>query len=138
MILLDTNVISALMQDSPDERLIEWLNNQPPAEIWTTAITVFEIRFGLSRMKPGRKRGRLESMFGILIRDEFAGRVANLDLPAAEAAASLAASREAAGRAVDIRDTLIAGIGISRRSSIATRNLRHFGDLDIPVLDPWA
>lgn len=137
MILLDTNVLSALMQDHPDAKLIDWLNNQTPAEIWTTAITVFEIRFGLSRLKPSKKRAKLEYMFETLIQDEFAARVAPVDSAAAESAATLAARREAAGRPVDIRDTLIAGIAISRRSSIATRNLRHFTDLDIPVLDPW-
>jgi len=37
-----------------------------------------------------------------------------------------------------MRDTQIAGIALSRRASIATRNTRHFADLDVPVLDPWA
>jgi predicted nucleic acid-binding protein len=37
-----------------------------------------------------------------------------------------------------VRDTLIAGIVISRRAELATRNLRHFDDLEIAVVDPWA
>ena len=35
------------------------------------------------------------------------------------------------------RDTLIAGIAVARRATIATRNTRHFADLDVPVIDPW-
>lgn len=47
MILLDTNVLSGLMQHVPDQQLVEWLDDQPGESIWTTAITVFEVRMGL-------------------------------------------------------------------------------------------
>jgi len=138
LILLDTNVLSGLMQDQPDPALISWLNVQSRDQIWTTAITVFEIRFGLARMKPGKKREKLQSMFDILVDEEFSGRVAQVDRAAGDAAGQLAASRESSGRPNDVRDTLIAGVAISRRASIATRNLRHFADLDVPVIDPWS
>ena len=42
------------------------------------------------------------------------------------------------GRPVDIRDTQIAGIALARRATLATRNVRHFGDLKVPIIDPWA
>lgn len=41
------------------------------------------------------------------------------------------------GRAVDLRDTLIAGIALARWATIATRNTRHFFGLDVPVVNPW-
>jgi predicted nucleic acid-binding protein len=40
VIILDTNVLSALMQATPDVRVIAWLNRQAPESIWTTSITV--------------------------------------------------------------------------------------------------
>jgi predicted nucleic acid-binding protein len=39
---------------------------------------------------------------------------------------------------IDIQDTQIAGIATARRGAIATRNLRHFKDLDVPVVSPWS
>ena len=45
--------------------------------------------------------------------------------------------RERRGRPIDVRDTLIAGIAISRGAAIATRNVRHFADLPIDVINPW-
>jgi predicted nucleic acid-binding protein len=39
---------------------------------------------------------------------------------------------------VDIRDSQIAGIALARRATIATRNVRHFADLEVPVVDPWS
>ncbi|PYR76692.1 MAG: VapC toxin family PIN domain ribonuclease, partial [Acidobacteria bacterium] len=64
-------------------------------------------------------------------------RVLDFDVAAANAAALLAAERQRAGRGVDMRDTQIAGIALARRATLATRNVRHFADLKIPVVDPW-
>ncbi len=60
------------------------------------------------------------------------------DASAAAQAATLAAERKQRGRPVDMRDTFIAGIALARRASIATRNTRHFDDLTVPLLNPWA
>ena len=56
---------------------------------------------------------------------------------ARKSAASLAADRQRAGRLVDVRDTQIAGIALSRHATLATRNERHFTHLNVPVVDPW-
>ncbi len=138
MILLDTNVLSALMRDPPDAAVVGWLDAQVPEQVWTTAVSAFEVRFGLARMAEGRRRRELEVAFEALLRDDLAGRVASLDRAAAEAAGLLAARREAAGRTVDVRDTLIGGIALARRMAVATRNVRHFDDLETGILDPWA
>jgi len=138
LILLDTNVLSAIMRDPPDAAVVDWLDRQAEHDLWTTAVNVFEIRFGLARMAAGAKRRALEAAFEALLGNDLAGRVLALDPMAAEVAAQLAARRAAAGRTVDIRDTLIGGIALARRASVATRNTRHFEDLDTGVIDPWA
>jgi len=61
MIILDTNVLSALMTDPADESVVAWLNRQPWESMWTSSITVLEIRFGIDTMAEGRRRrSRLE------------------------------------------------------------------------------
>jgi toxin FitB len=137
VILLDTNVLSALMRDPPDPAVVSWLDRQDADEIWTTAITVFEVCFGLARMAEGRKRRALYAAFDGLLREDLAGRVAPLDRSAAEAAGQLAARRESAGHPVDIRDTLIAGIALHRRARVASRNIKHYDDLESGVINPW-
>lgn len=137
MILLDTNVISALMLRQPPEVVIAWLDGQVSEEIWTTSISVFEIRFGLELMEGSQRRRALEAGFHLLLDRYLTGRVALFDQPAAEAAAELAARRRRTGRSIDMRDTQIAGIAIAQGASIATRNIRHFEDLPVPLLDPW-
>ncbi|MGH7067492.1 MAG: type II toxin-antitoxin system VapC family toxin [Acetobacteraceae bacterium] len=137
MILLDTSVLSALMHDPPDPTVVTWLDRQNADEIWTTSVTVFEIRFGLSRLAEGRKRAALQAAFDGLLHEDLANRIASLDRAAAEAAGEFAARREAAGRPVDMRDTLIAGIALNGRARIASGNIRHYDDLETSVIDPW-
>jgi len=138
VILLDTNVISALMQRDVDPLVVSWLDSQPPESIWTTSITVFEIRFGLEILATGRRRQLLEEAFSRTLAEDFEGRVVPFDEAAAQAAARIAAARRRLGRSVDMRDVQIAGIAEARKAAIATRNVRHFHDLGPVVIDPWS
>jgi predicted nucleic acid-binding protein len=137
VIVLDTDVLSALMRTAPEPAVVAWLDGQASESIWITAITLFEVRFGLLRLAAGRRRRALESAFARLVEEDLEHRVLDLDRDAAAEAASLAAAREGKGRPVDVRDTLIAGIVQARRGVLATRNVRHFRDLAVPVVDPW-
>ena len=137
MILLDTNVLSALMQREPDPQVVEWLDTQVPQDIWITTITVFEVRYGLNVLAEGLKRDMLLQRFEELVAQDLAERVVGLDRRAAQASAQLAARRKARGRPVDIRDTFIAGIASAQGAMLATRNTRHFDDLTTPVVNPW-
>ena len=138
MIILDTNVVSALMRRSQEAAVLDWLDRQPRSSIWTTAITVFEIRAGLAIMTAGRQRARLEEEFSNIIVDDLEGRVAPFDTLAAEETATLMATRRRNGRTGELRDSMIAGIAIARHATLATRNTRHFVDLPVPVVDPWS
>jgi toxin FitB len=138
MIILDTNVLSALMRTAPDAAVAGWLDLQPAESIWITSITLFEARFGLALLPKGKRRQTLEAAFARLIEDDLENRVLDFDSAAAIEASALAAQRQKTGRAMDIRDTQIAGIALARRAVLATRNVRHFADLKVPVIDPWA
>src|SRR5262245_58576456 len=138
MILLDTNVLSALMRTTPDQPVVDWLDRQPADSVWLTSVTVFEARFGLALLPKSRRRARLERAFDRVLEDDLSNRVMDFDSEAAAAAAQIAADRQRSGRVVDLRDTLIAGIAQARRATIATRNTRHFEGLDVPVIDPWS
>jgi hypothetical protein len=137
VIVLDTNVLSALMQKAPDAAVVQWLDRQPADSIWITSVTLFEARFGLALLPQGRRRRALETAFARLLEEDLQNRILDFDSGAATQAAGLAAARQRAGRPVDLRDTQIAGIALARRASLATRNLRHFQDLEVPVIDPW-
>jgi toxin FitB len=137
MILLDTNVLSALMRQKPDAAVIRWLDRQPRTSVWTTAITVFEVRFGLQTMARGTRRTALIAAFDHLLANLIQQRVAHFDSAAAQAAADLMAERQKQGRPGQLRDTMIAGIVLATHAALATRNTRHFEDIAASIVNPW-
>ena len=136
MIVLDTNVLSALMRQSPDAKVITWLDKQSRTSVWTTSVTILEIRFGLQVMAAGKRRSLLLAAFDILL-DKMGHRIAPFDDDAATLAADLTASRQRKGRPGELRDSMIAGIVVERHATLATRNVVHFEDLSVPVVNPW-
>jgi len=137
MVILDTNVLSALIKDEPDPAIELWLDRQADVSVWTTAICIFEVRYGLAIMPVGRRQSLMLAEFERTIEEDLERRILSFDGAAAEHAALLTARRKIAGRPVDLRDTMIAGIAMAQRATLATRNVRHFSDLDVPVIDPW-
>jgi toxin FitB len=137
MVILDTNVLSALMRPALNRPVVVWLDGQSQASVWTTAITVMEIRFGLVGMAPGGERDHRSLQFDRVMQDDLQYRVLPFDWDAAEQAGILMAARQRSGRPRDLRDSMISGIVLAKRATLATRNLRHFDDLGIRVVDPW-
>jgi len=136
MIVLDTNVLSALMREVPDAKVLAWLDQQPRTSVWITSVTVLEIRFGLQLLAAGKRKRLLLAAFETLL-DQLGHRVASFDNDAAAEAADLMASRQRKGRPVELRDTMIAGIVLAHHATLVTRNLAHFEDLSIPIINPW-
>lgn len=137
MIILDTNVISACMRPDKNKPVVAWLNRQPAEELWTTTVTLFELRYGIEKLSTGDHKAELEAAwqeFGGVI---FGERILNFDSRAARAAAELAGARAKRSHSVDPRDTFIAGIALSRNATIATRNLKDFKDAGVTLVDPW-
>jgi len=138
VIILDTNIVSALMAKEPPAAVVRWLDRCPPESIWTTSITIYELRLGIERLAGGRRRRELEDQFAQVIRDDIQNRVLALDTHSAHEAATLSAQRQSRGMPAEIRDTMIAGIALAHRADFATGNMRHFQDIDIRLIDPWS
>jgi len=136
VIILDTNVLSALMRQTPDQRVIAWLDEQPRTSVWTTSVTVLEIQFGLQILAAGKRRNLLTEAFDELLK-KMDERVVTFDIAAARKAGDLMATRHKQGRPVDLRDTMIAGIALAQHATLATRNTPHFEDAAIPLVNPW-
>ena len=114
MIILDTNVISAFMREPPDLAVLRWLDKQPRASVWTTAVTVLEVRFGLEIMPDGRRLLARREAFDRLVTEKLERRIAPFDATAAQETASLMGARQRRGAPRDLRDSMIAGIALAR------------------------
>ena len=137
MIVLDTNVLTALMRAEPDRAVVRWLNGLAAESMWTTSITLFEVQFGLDVLPDGERKTALQIAFHQAVYVDMQGRILDFDAPAAAAAGTIAARQRALGRPVDMRVAQIAGIIAARRATLATRKVRHFADTGLALVDPW-
>ncbi|MDQ0395877.1 type II toxin-antitoxin system VapC family toxin [Labrys monachus] len=137
MIVLDTNVISELLSPLPSPSVLSWLAEQPPAAMFTTAVTEAEILYGLRLLADGRRRRDLEAAIRPLFTEDFKGRVLPFDSEAADLYATLAVMRRQSGRRISQFDGQIAAIALSRGAAVATRNVDDFADIGLAIVDPW-
>ena len=132
--LLDTNVVSELTRDTPDSRVVAFLNGQD--DLWLSSILIHELEFGLQLLPPGRSRDLLYAMKSTIV-STYDGRILSLDVPAAEWASQLRAQARRSGHVLDMGDALIAGIARANRLILATRNIVDFQAIDVEVVNPW-
>jgi predicted nucleic acid-binding protein len=135
MIVLDTNVVSELMKPSPSAVVASWVRRRRGGELYTTSISVAEVRYGIARLPAGARRDVLARIADELF-DTFAEQILPFDTAAAREYADIVVGRERAGRPVDGFDAQVASICRARGAAVATRNVRDFRDVGIAVLDP--
>jgi predicted nucleic acid-binding protein len=136
MIVLDTNVVSELMRTKPAPAVITWLQQSSGSGLYTTAVTVAEIRYGIARLPEGQRRESLHQAANEIFA-AFPRQVLPFDLAAAGAYADVVAGRERQGNPIDGFDAQIAAICRSQAATLATRNAKDFADTGISIIDPW-
>lgn len=137
MFLLDTNVISEPKRARPDEGVISWLGRQLLSDLHISVITIGELRRGIVRLEPGRRRDDLDFWLEDMIL-RYQERILSVDLDVTERWASLAEINRAAGRPSEMTDELIAATAHVHGLTVVTRNVRHFESSGCRVLSPWS
>lgn len=137
MILLDTNVVSAVMASAPPAAVLDWLNGQPTDALFLSAITLAEIWYGLEALPDGRRRRSLESRFDRFVARGFAHRILPFEQRAARLYGELMAHRRSRGRPMSPLDGQIAATAQANRMALATRNLRDFEHCGLELVNPF-
>ena len=137
MIILDTNVVSELMNDTPQPEVLAWADSQPIGTLFTTAITEAEVWAGIAVLPYGRRRRNLAVAAERVFSVTFAERVLPFDSEASHAYEAVAGARRAAGRLISSYDCLIAAIASANGAVVATRNVRDFLDCGVEITNPW-
>jgi toxin FitB len=136
MIVLDTNVVSELMRVEPESAVLSWIQQNSGGSLYTTTVTVAEIRYGIARLPEGRRRESLHEAANEIFA-AFPRQVLPFDLAAANAYAAVVTVRENLGTPIDGFDAQIAAICRSQAATLATRNTKDFTDTGIAVVNPW-
>ena len=132
--LVDANVLSEATKRAPDERVVEWLGHNE-RELAVDPIILGEIRFGILLLPRGRRRSRLERWF-----EDGVQRLQCIPWEAATGLrwAKLLATLRAEGRAMPIKDSLIAGTALAHDLAVVTLNRSDFDLSGVAIVDPAA
>ena len=136
MIVLDTNVVSELMKESPNETVWQWLQGNPNEELCATAITAAEIHDGIEQMPAGRRRRQVREAADVafaVVEDDLLSFTAE----AAMAYSVVVRDRRRAGLPIGVLDAQIAAICLVEQAALATRNTQDFARTGVELINPW-
>lgn len=114
-----------------------WVGKQPADELFTTAITVAEILYGIETLTKGKRREGLLAAEEAMFAEALDGRILALDSEAARVFSRIAARHRAMGKSISHPDAQIAAFAQLRSARLATRNVADFAHCDINLIDPW-
>jgi predicted nucleic acid-binding protein len=137
VIVLDTNVVSELMRQVPNDEVVRWVDRYPADEVFITAVTAAELAYGVKRMPDGHRKTTLSVKVSELLTEDFQGQILPFDGVAAAYYGEIAAAREQQGSPISMADAQIAAICRRFAACLATRNIKDFVDTGITVLNPW-
>lgn len=131
MYCLDTDVLSAVIKREPPLHLVRRLARTSPSQQCTTAITLGELLYGVSRRGSPALAARVRELIA------SAGLILPFDESAAQRYGTLRASLEADGRRLAEPDLRIAAIALSRDATLVTGNVRHFTRVPELRIENW-
>jgi len=131
--LVDANVLSEPTRPAPQGGVVAWLRRHERT-LAVDPVILGEIRYGILLLPRGRRRSGLERWF-----DEGVLRIHCVSWEADTGLrwAALLARLRATGRAMPIKDSLIAATALTHRLTVATRNVADFEPAGVPILNPW-
>jgi hypothetical protein len=137
VIILDTNVVSELMKADPFPAVFTWVSRHPPADLFTSTMTMAEVLYGIERLPHGKRRDQLLREAESIFVEDFAGRILPFDESSARMFALVAAERRGLGRPINEPDAQIAAIARANHAMLATRNTNDFEGCRVRLVNPW-
>ena len=135
--ILDTNIISELIKQDPDHRVVSFIDSLPEKNIYLSVVTIGEIQFGIQKLPQSKKRDRILSWLETDLLSRFENRIVEIDIETMLVWGEMSASLQALGTPMPIMDSLIAATCKTKNYTLVTRNTKDFLHLDIVLIDPF-
>lgn len=135
--ILDTNVISELVKQKPNPKVVTWLEKVDPDNIYLSVITLGEIWMGVEKLPASKRKKSLDSWFKEELLIRFHNRILPLDLPVMLTWGELTARLEKIGNPLPAIDSLLAATALQAEFTLVTRNTGDFQIAGISLYDPW-
>jgi len=131
--LVDANILSEPTKAHPTPCVVEWLRRKERSVV-VNPIILGELESGILRLPAGRRRTRLRQWFA----DAVAGLpVLDIDADTAGVWAELLAELNRKGRAMPLKDSLIAATARQHDLTVATRNISDYRHAGVALVNPF-
>jgi toxin FitB len=135
--LLDTNILSEIRRLKPEPKVLAFIAARPLDDLYISAVTVAELRFGIERLDPGERREQLNHWLTNTVRPMFHQRT----LPVTEDILFrwrvLMEEGRKVGHTYSQPDLIIAATGLHHAFTIVTRDRDDFDRTGVAVINPW-
>lgn len=135
--LLDTNIISETVRPKPEPRVLEWLEQQSPEELFLASQTIGELVRGACKVNEKARRQRFTKWIEEDLSQQFESRVLPFNDASARIWGQLMGHGDRVGQTPSAADAQIAAVAIERELVLVTRNVKDFEKFNLDVLNPW-
>jgi predicted nucleic acid-binding protein len=135
--VLDTNVISELISKQPNKKVLEWLDRLDPNTICLSVITIGEIRKGIEKLPPSKRRDTVKEWLEVDLLLRFQRRILEITAEVMLIWGELTGRLEKEGRQITAIDSLIAAIALQGNYCLVTRNEHDFQHTGVTIINPW-
>jgi toxin FitB len=135
VILVDTNVWSETTKRQQNDLVRQWLLDNGP-KLVLSSLVIAEIQYGIELAPTPAGRVYFENWLASL-EARYSGHILNFDAAAGHAYAAIAARPEVKALQPQIFDMQIAAQAMAHGMPIATRNVKDFEWIGVPIINPW-
>lgn len=135
--LVDTNVVSEFVRDDPNVNVIRWFEDADEDAVFLSAMTIAELRRGISILTDGQRKRRLDRWLGDDLIPRFSNRIIAVDEVVADCWGRFVGTLKRQDAARHAMDAFIAATALVHSLALATRNVRDFTSYGIKVVDPF-
>ena len=135
--LLDTCVISELIKQEPNQKVVEWISNIDEASLFISVLTIGELHKGIEKLPDSRTKSTLHKWVAYDFRTRFQNRIVDFDIQTATIWGKIQAKSELLGKTLPAIDGLIAASGLCHDLVVVTRNIKDMKASGVELLNPW-
>ena len=135
--LLDTNVLSELRRLRPDAKVVAFVAKRPLEQLYVSAVTLAEIRFGIELVDEPNRRGELNDWLTHKVRPMFDQRVLPITEDIMLKWRLLVEEGRQAGHTFSHPDLIIAATALHHGLTVVTRDRSDYDKARVPVVNPW-
>lgn len=135
--LLDTNVLSELRRPKPEQKVVSFVSGCPLDQLFISAVTLAEIRFGIELVAEPVRRSALNDWLVQKVRPMFDGRVLQISEDIMLKWRLLVEEGRKAGHTFSQPDLIIAATAIHHGLTVVTRDRAHYDKAGASVVNPW-